>query len=216
MPLLIRYQIINWLRLHQSAFHIFGSAFRLSSLYETVFNSNLGRKLLSSITWYPWTSMQPSMEIWLVGEMDDCWTMGEPPAWWPILHLQGYQPQQWISKPPPVACNPPPSKAPSVPSVTRKGKPPSSRGSVSDSFSRRHNIASGGGGSTSTRDDESLSSSVSVPSYIAPAKSRKTKPQLPSTSGLNRTPPGKGRRGGSHARALQPQQIWEGIQGFQR
>lgn len=106
----------------------------------------------------------------------------------------------------------PPSKAPSISSVTRKGKPSSSRGSVwdddsrsmfsvqSEHCSRRHSIAGAGGGSSSVRDDESLSSSASVPSYMVPTQSAKAKSRLPSSLGSNKTPLEKGPMGSAKKR----------------
>ncbi|EEF32675.1 conserved hypothetical protein [Ricinus communis] len=88
----------------------------------------------------------------------------------------------------------PPSKAPSTSSVTGKIKPPSPRGSAwggdDDSRSlfsvqseryRRHSIAG-----SSVRDDESLASSPSVPSYMAPTQSAKAKSRLPSPLGVDK------------------------------
>ncbi|KAJ4842326.1 hypothetical protein Tsubulata_049260 [Turnera subulata] len=88
----------------------------------------------------------------------------------------------------------PPSKAPSVSSVTAKARPPSPRGSAwggdDDSRSmysiqseryRRHSIAG-----SSVRDDESLASSPSVPSYMAPTQSAKAKSRMPSPLGMDR------------------------------
>uniref|UniRef100_A0A2P2JDQ2 DUF4005 domain-containing protein n=1 Tax=Rhizophora mucronata TaxID=61149 RepID=A0A2P2JDQ2_RHIMU len=92
----------------------------------------------------------------------------------------------------------PPSRAPSTSSVTGKTKPPSPRrsawGGDDDSRSifsvqseryRRHSIAA-----SSVRDDESLASSPSVPSYMAPTQSAKAKSRLPSPLGqeTNGTP----------------------------
>ncbi|KAG5219165.1 hypothetical protein OIU76_012472 [Salix suchowensis] len=89
----------------------------------------------------------------------------------------------------------PPSKAPSTSSVTGKAKPPSPRGSAwggdEDSRStfsvqseryRRHSIAG-----SSIRDDESLASSPSIPSYMAPTRSQsaKSKSRLPSPLGID-------------------------------
>ncbi|WCJ19391.1 IQ-domain 3 [Euphorbia peplus] len=85
----------------------------------------------------------------------------------------------------------PPSKAPSTSSVTGRTKPPSPRGSAwgadddsrslysvqSDRY-RRHSIAG-----SSVRDDESLASSPSVPSYMASTKSAKAKSKSPSPLG---------------------------------
>lgn len=96
----------------------------------------------------------------------------------------------------------PPSKAPSASSVTGKTKPPSPRGSqwgggdddsrstfsVQSERYRRHSI-----GGSSVRDDESLSSSPSVRSYMVPTHSAKAKSRLPSPLGSsekNGTPPG--------------------------
>ncbi|GAV73481.1 IQ domain-containing protein/DUF4005 domain-containing protein [Cephalotus follicularis] len=88
----------------------------------------------------------------------------------------------------------PPSKAPSTSSVSGRTKPPSPRGSqwVGDDDSRsmlsfqseyyrRHSIPG-----SSVRDDESLASSPSVPSYMAPTHSAKAKSRLPSPLGLER------------------------------
>ncbi|KAK4743129.1 hypothetical protein SAY87_001130 [Trapa incisa] len=95
----------------------------------------------------------------------------------------------------------PHSKAPSISSVTGKAKPSSSRGSFwdddsrsmfsvqSEHYKRRHSVAGVGGGSSSVRDDESLSSSASVPSYMVPTQSAKAKSRLPSPLGSNRTTP---------------------------
>ncbi|KAF2295839.1 hypothetical protein GH714_034453 [Hevea brasiliensis] len=76
-----------------------------------------------------------------------------------------------------------PSKAPSISSVTGKAKSPSPRGSgwggdddsrslfsVQSERCRRHSIAG-----SSVRDDESLASSPSVPSYMTPTQSAKAK-----------------------------------------
>ncbi|XP_065869547.1 protein IQ-DOMAIN 3-like [Euphorbia lathyris] len=87
----------------------------------------------------------------------------------------------------------PPSKAPSTSSVTGKTKPPSPRGSAwgadddsrslysvqSERYNRRHSIAG-----SSVRDDESLASSPSVPSYMAATQSAKAKSKLPSPLGV--------------------------------
>lgn len=93
----------------------------------------------------------------------------------------------------------PPSKASSV--ATRKWKAASPRGSVisqdDDSRSlysvqsernRRHSIAG-----SSVRDDESLASSPSVPSYMASTQSAKAKSRVPSPLGIeNGNTPDKG------------------------
>lgn len=106
----------------------------------------------------------------------------------------------------------PPSKATSISSVTGKGKPSSSRGSVwdddsrsmfsiqSERYRRRHSIAGGGGGSSSVRDDESLTSMASVPSYMAPTQSAQARSRLPSPLGSNRTLPEKGSVGSAKKR----------------
>ena len=92
------------------------------------------------------------------------------------------------------------SKAPSVSSVTGKTPKGSTFGggggdedsrsmfSVQSERYRRHSIAG-----SSVRDDESLASSPSVPSYMAPTQSAKAKSRLPSPLGLekNGTPPDK-------------------------
>ncbi|KAK6929219.1 IQ motif, EF-hand binding site [Dillenia turbinata] len=88
----------------------------------------------------------------------------------------------------------PPSKAPSVTSAAGKSKLPSPKGNVlgadDDSRSmlsvqserhRRHSIAG-----SSVRDDESLASSPSVPSYMTPTQSAKAKSRLPSPLGLDK------------------------------
>ncbi|XVF75508.1 hypothetical protein PTKIN_Ptkin13bG0193300 [Pterospermum kingtungense] len=92
----------------------------------------------------------------------------------------------------------PPSKAPSISSVSSKIRLPSPKGSrwggdedsrsmltiQSDRY-RRRSIAS-----SSVRDDESLTSSPAVPSYMAPTKSTKARSRMPSPLGLeiNGTP----------------------------
>lgn len=88
----------------------------------------------------------------------------------------------------------PPSKAPSTTSVGGKMRPPSPRGSgcgtEDDSRSllsvqserwRRHSIAG-----SSVGDDESLASSASVPSYMAPTQSAKARSRLPSPLGFEK------------------------------
>lgn len=88
----------------------------------------------------------------------------------------------------------PPSKAPSSGSVTGRRKPRNSMGSGwtgdYDSRSmlsaqserwRRHSIEN-----SSVRDDESLASSPSVPSYMASTQSAKAKSRLPSPLGLEK------------------------------
>ncbi|PPS15859.1 hypothetical protein GOBAR_AA04713 [Gossypium barbadense] len=85
----------------------------------------------------------------------------------------------------------PPSKAPSISSVSYKTRLPSPRGSqwggYEDSRSilstrsdryRRHSIAG-----SSMRDDESLTSSPAVPSYMAPTQSTKARSHIPSPLG---------------------------------
>lgn len=85
----------------------------------------------------------------------------------------------------------PPSKAPSISSVSGKTRLPSPRGSqwggYEDSRSilstrsdryRRHSIAG-----SSMRDDESLTSSPAVPSYMAPTQSTKARSHIPSPLG---------------------------------
>ncbi|KAI6669121.1 hypothetical protein NL676_004006 [Syzygium grande] len=92
----------------------------------------------------------------------------------------------------------PPSKALSVSSVTSKTKPPSPKGrgwggpagdddsrsmfSVQSEQYRRHTIAG-----SSARDDESLASTTSVPSYMAPTQSAKAKSRLSSPLGLDKS-----------------------------
>ncbi|KAK8494987.1 hypothetical protein V6N13_030040 [Hibiscus sabdariffa] len=87
----------------------------------------------------------------------------------------------------------PPSKAPSISSVSGKTRLPSPRGSqwggYEDSRSilsarsdryRRHTIAG-----SSMRDDESLTSSPAVPSYMAPTQSTKARSLVPSPLGTS-------------------------------
>lgn len=103
-----------------------------------------------------------------------------------------------LSRPPSRRQSPstPPSKAPSTSSVTAKIRPPSPRGSQwggdDDSRSvfsvrseryRRHSIAG-----SSMGDNESLASSPSAPSYMAPTQSTKARSRVPSPLGLNGTP----------------------------
>lgn len=103
-----------------------------------------------------------------------------------------------LSRPPSRRQSPstPPSKAPSTSSVTGKIRPPSPRGSQwggdDDSRSvfsvrseryRRHSIAG-----SSMGDNESLASSPSAPSYMAPTQSTKARSRVPSPLGLNGTP----------------------------
>lgn len=103
-----------------------------------------------------------------------------------------------LSRPPSCRQSPstPPSKAPSTSSVTGKVRPPSPKGSQwggdGDSRSvfsvrseryRRHSIAG-----SSMGDNESLSSSPSVPSYMAPTQSTKARSRGTSPLGLNGTP----------------------------
>ncbi|KAF5750382.1 protein IQ-DOMAIN 1-like [Tripterygium wilfordii] len=89
---------------------------------------------------------------------------------------------------------------PAAPSVARKLKPPSPRGgacapeddsksmsSVQSNQYRRHSIAA-----SSVRDDESLESSPSVPSYMVPTQSAKAKSRLQSPLGAEKNGiPGK-------------------------
>ncbi|KAM7273483.1 hypothetical protein ACFE04_028147 [Oxalis oulophora] len=85
------------------------------------------------------------------------------------------------------------SRAQSISSVTNRTKPPSPRGSQwggdddlrSIQSYRRHSIAG-----SSVRDDESLASSPSVPSYMASTQSAKAKSRLSSPMGsdINGTP----------------------------
>ncbi|XWS56467.1 hypothetical protein CRYUN_Cryun09bG0087800 [Craigia yunnanensis] len=92
----------------------------------------------------------------------------------------------------------PPSKAPSISSVSSRIRLPSPRGSqwggdedsrsmlsVQSDRYRRHSIAG-----SSVRDDESLASSPAVPSYMASTRSTKARSRLPSPLGLeiNGTP----------------------------
>lgn len=110
----------------------------------------------------------------------------------------------------------PPSKAPSVSSVTSKTKPASPKGSGwggpagdNDSRSmfsaqseqyRRHSIAG-----SSVRDDESLASTTSVPSYMAPTQSAKAKSRMPSPLGLDKSgTPEKGSVGSAKKRLSFP------------
>lgn len=86
-----------------------------------------------------------------------------------------------------------PSKGPHSSIASRKLKPSSPRGSsaisqdddsrstfsVQSERNRRHSIAG-----SSVRDDESLASSPSVPSYMAPTRSAKAKSRLPSPLGM--------------------------------
>lgn len=88
----------------------------------------------------------------------------------------------------------PPSKAPSISSVTSKMKPSSSKGSnwggdedsrsalsVQSERFRRHSIAS-----SSIRDDDSFTSTPAIPSYMAPTKAASARARLPSPLGLER------------------------------
>ncbi|XP_022765337.1 protein IQ-DOMAIN 1-like [Durio zibethinus] len=92
----------------------------------------------------------------------------------------------------------PPSKAPSISSVSSKRRMPSPRGSqwggdedsrsilsVQSDRYRRHSIAG-----SSVRDNESLASSPAIPSYMTPTQSAKARSRLPSPLGLekNRMP----------------------------
>ncbi|KDP32549.1 hypothetical protein JCGZ_14761 [Jatropha curcas] len=97
---------------------------------------------------------------------------------------------QKLSRPPSrQSPSTPPSKAPSTSSITGKTKPPSPKGSddsrslfsVQSERYRRHSIAG-----SSVRDDESLASSPSFPSYMAPTQSAKAKSRMPSPLGLDR------------------------------
>ncbi|XP_011092836.1 protein IQ-DOMAIN 1-like isoform X1 [Sesamum indicum] len=104
----------------------------------------------------------------------------------------------------PVSQKPPSSHlSPATPSskpAARKLKPASPRGSTmiqdDDSRSvvsvgnRRHSIAG-----SSVRDDESVASFSSVPSYMAPTRSAKAKSKLPSPLGLENGTPEKGSAG---------------------
>ncbi|KAK4437725.1 protein IQ-DOMAIN 1 [Sesamum alatum] len=107
----------------------------------------------------------------------------------------------------------PPSKAASS-LAARKLKPASPRGSVvsqddesrsifsvQSERNRRHSIAS-----SSVRDDESLASSPSVPSYMAPTHSAKAKSRLPSPLGMEngRNTPEKGSVGSAKKRLSYP------------
>ncbi|GLT93193.1 hypothetical protein SLE2022_109950 [Rubroshorea leprosula] len=115
---------------------------------------------------------------------------------------QDNKPSPTAQKPsrPPSRQSPstPPSNAASVSSLTSKMKAPSTKGSCwggdEDSRSmlsvqseryRRHTIAG-----SSVRDDESLTSSPAVPSYMAPTRSASAKSRLPSPLGVekNKTP----------------------------
>lgn len=108
----------------------------------------------------------------------------------------------------------PPSKAPSSASVTGRRKRQGSKGSgwsgdddsrsmlsVQSERWRRHSIEN-----LSVRDDESLASSPSVPSYMASTQSAKAKSRLPSPLGLekNGTPPEKGSAASVKKRLLFP------------
>ncbi|KAL0384043.1 UNVERIFIED_CONTAM: protein IQ-DOMAIN 1 [Sesamum radiatum] len=111
-------------------------------------------------------------------------------------------------------------QSPSTPSkaassvAARKLKPASPRGSVvsqddesrsifsvQSERNRRHSIAS-----SSVRDDESLASSPSVPSYMAPTKSAKAKSRLPSPLGMENgsNTPEKGSAGSAKKRLSYP------------
>ncbi|KAI3446162.1 hypothetical protein Pfo_002827 [Paulownia fortunei] len=105
-----------------------------------------------------------------------------------------------------------PSKAASS-VAARKLKPASPRGSaisqdddsrsmfsVQSERNRRHSIAG-----SSVRDDESLASSPSVPSYMAPTQSAKAKSRLPSPLGMeNGNTPEKGSAGSAKKRLSFP------------
>ncbi|CAK9154570.1 unnamed protein product [Ilex paraguariensis] len=105
----------------------------------------------------------------------------------------------------------PPSKA--APSIAaRKLKPPSPRASelsqdddsksmfsVQSERNRRHSIAG-----SSVRDDESLASSPSVPSYMAPTHSAKAKLRLQSPFGVENGTPEKGSAGSAKKRLSFP------------
>lgn len=103
-----------------------------------------------------------------------------------------------LSRPPSRRQSPstPPSKAPSTSSITGKVRPPSPKGSqwggdgdsrsvfsVRSEHYRRHSIAG-----SSMGDNESLASSPSVPSYMAPTQSTKARSRGTSPLGLNGTP----------------------------
>ncbi|KAF8007257.1 hypothetical protein BT93_K1301 [Corymbia citriodora subsp. variegata] len=109
-----------------------------------------------------------------------------------------------------------PSKAPSVSSITSKTKPASPKGSgwggpardddlrsmfsVQSEQYRRHSIAG-----SSVRDDESLASTPSVPSYMAPTQSAKAKSRMPSPLGLDKSgTPEKGSVGSAKKRLSFP------------
>ncbi|CAK9164797.1 unnamed protein product [Ilex paraguariensis] len=105
----------------------------------------------------------------------------------------------------------PPSKA-APPIATRKLKPPSPRVSVlsqdDDSKSmvsmqsernRRHSLPG-----SSVRDDESLASSPSIPSYMAPTQSVKAKSRLQSPLGMENGTPEKGSPGSAKKRLSFP------------
>lgn len=104
----------------------------------------------------------------------------------------------------------PPSKAPSISSVSSKIRLPSPRGSQwggdEDSRSmlsaqseryRRHSIAG-----SSVRDDESLASSPAVPSYMAPTQSAKARSWLPSPLGVDKNGTPERGLGGSAKKRL--------------
>ncbi|XP_057788465.1 protein IQ-DOMAIN 2-like [Salvia miltiorrhiza] len=116
-------------------------------------------------------------------------------------------PSSPASQKPPSHPSPatPLSKAASLSVAARKTKPASPRGSamsqdedsrsifsVQSERNRRHSIAG-----SSVRDDESLASSSSVPSYMATTQSAKAKSRLPSPLGLENstTTPEKGSAG---------------------
>ncbi|KAG9138944.1 hypothetical protein Leryth_007555 [Lithospermum erythrorhizon] len=100
---------------------------------------------------------------------------------------------------------------PSLPSVPRKMKSASPKKSASHDddtrslFSvqsernRRHSIAG-----SSVRDDESLASSPSIPSYMAPTRSAKAKTRLQSPLGVENITPEKGSAGAAKKRLSFP------------
>lgn len=120
---------------------------------------------------------------------------------------------QMSNRPPSLQSPSTPSKAPSMSSVAGKTKPPSPKGSsfVADDDSRslfscqsaryrRHSIAG-----SSVRDDESLASSPSVPSYMAPTHSARAKSRLPSPLGIEKNgTPEKSSVGSAKKRLLFP------------
>ncbi|KAK6159514.1 hypothetical protein DH2020_006828 [Rehmannia glutinosa] len=126
-------------------------------------------------------------------------------------------PSSPASQKPPTHHSPfTPSKSASSVVVARKLKPASPRGSAisqdddsrstfsvqSERNNRRHTI----GGGSSVRDDESLASSPSVPSYMVPTQSAKAKSKLPSPLGMENgnTTPEKGSAGSAKKRLSFP------------